>query len=201
MECRKLEITLVSANSLPDVRSLGQMKVYAKVSIKGESKTSKRSPVDFEGETNPRWNFRTEYTISESAVQQPDVKISIRLYCKRTLGNRFIGDVSIPIKSLFDKGIKADKILSYRVAGTENGVVNILYRFGNEKVLVRKPSSWKNIAFEVGFFVLLGGAVLLLADNNSKNSIEDNKSNVRVDDDNVGDDDDDDDDDVFYDAC
>ncbi|KAL7086247.1 hypothetical protein ACP275_14G327400 [Erythranthe tilingii] len=200
MECRKLEITLVSANSLPDVRSLGQMKVYAKVSIKGESKTSKRSPVDFEGETNPRWNFRTEYTISESAVQQPDVKISIKLYCKRTLGNRFIGNVSIPIKSLFDKGIKADKILSYRVAGTENGVVNILYRFGNEKVLVRKPSGWKNIAFEVGFFVLLGGAVLLLADNNSKNYVEDNESNVRVDhDDNVGDDDDDDD--VFYDAC
>ncbi|KAL0432187.1 UNVERIFIED_CONTAM: Ubiquitin-fold modifier 1 [Sesamum latifolium] len=149
--------------SLPDVRLLGQMKVYAKVSIRGESRTTKKTPADMEGETNPRWNFPIEYTISESAVRQPGIRIAIKLYCKRTLGrDRFVGEVNIPIKSLFDMGLKADKILSYQVGGTVEGRLNILYSFG-EKVLVRKPSGWKN-AVGIGFLVLLGGALLLLGD-------------------------------------
>ncbi|KAL2241821.1 UNVERIFIED_CONTAM: hypothetical protein Sindi_0300100 [Sesamum indicum] len=139
------------------------MKVYAKVSIRGESRTSKKTPADMEGKTNPRWNFPVEYTISESTVRQPGIRIAIKLYCKRTLGrDRFVGEVSIPVKSLFDMGLKANKILSYQVGGTAEGRLNILYSFG-EKVLVRKPSGWKN-AVGVGFLVLLGGALLLLGD-------------------------------------
>ncbi|KAI3464470.1 hypothetical protein Pfo_021133 [Paulownia fortunei] len=161
MECRKLEITLVSADNLPDVRSLGLMKVFAKVSLKGESKTSKKSPVDAQGETNPRWNFPVEYTISESTVQQPGVNLAIKLFCKRTLGDRFIGEVNIPVKSLFDMGIKAEKIMSYAVAGTPNGRLNILYSFG-EKIWVPKPSGWRK-ALGVGFLVLVEGAQILLS--------------------------------------
>ncbi|KAL0391715.1 UNVERIFIED_CONTAM: hypothetical protein Sradi_2394300 [Sesamum radiatum] len=139
------------------------MKVYAKVSIQGESRTTKKTPADMEGETNPRWNFPIEYTISESTVCQPGIGIAIKLYCKRTLGrDGFVGEVNIPVKSLFDMGLTADKILSYQVGGTAKGRLNILYSFG-EKVLVRKPCGWKN-AVGVGFLVLLGGALLLLGD-------------------------------------
>lgn len=184
---RKLEITLVSANSLPDIRKLGRMKVFAKVSIKGESRTRKRTPTDVQGKTNPRWNF----PLSESAVQQPGVKLSIRLYCERLRGDKFFGQVDIPIKSLFDKGVKAHKILTYQLAAT----ANILYSFGRETVLVRKPSGsgWKNM-LEVGLFVLMGGAILLLGGGGGGGDEDDEPS------DGVQDEDEDEDDDVFHDA-
>ncbi|KAG8389708.1 hypothetical protein BUALT_Bualt01G0006800 [Buddleja alternifolia] len=194
MDCRKLEITLVSANNLPNVRSFGQMKVFAKVSIEGESKTSKKTPADMVGETNPRWNFPIEYRISDSAVQKSGISLSIKLFCRSTFADKYVGEVNIPIKSLFDKGIKADKILSYRVDGTSNGRLNILYSFG-EKFLVRNDSNldWKS-ALEVGFLVLLGGVILLLEDDDDDDAPAlPSSSNVHIVDG-------DDEDDIFYDA-
>ncbi|XP_057793065.1 protein SRC2 homolog [Salvia miltiorrhiza] len=161
MECRKLEITLVSAQHLPDVRTSGRMKVYAKVSLKGESKTTKKSHVDYEGGTNPRWNFVAHYTVSESTVRRPGLSVTVKLVCRRTLGDRFVGKVKIPVKSLFDMGQKSRKILSYDVAG--GGRLNLLYSF-SDRMFVRQPSSGWKTAFEtVGFLVLVGGAMLLLA--------------------------------------
>ncbi|KAG8389713.1 hypothetical protein BUALT_Bualt01G0007300 [Buddleja alternifolia] len=196
MECRKFEITLVSANSLPDVRSFRQMKVFAKVSIEGELKTSKKTPVDMVGKTNPRWNFPIEYTINDSAVQKSGMNLSIKLFCRRTFADRYVGEVNIPIKSLFDKGVKADKILSYGVDGTSYGRLNILYSFG-EKFLVSNDSDldWKS-ALEVGFLVLLGGVVLLLEDDDDDDAPAlQSSSNVHI-----VELDGDDEDDFFYDA-
>ncbi|CAI9764042.1 unnamed protein product [Fraxinus pennsylvanica] len=95
MECRKFEITIISADDLPDVRNFLQMKVFAKVSIQGQSKTTKKTPADMEGEKNPVWNFSTEYTIGEAAVQQegtPKGRLSIsyrfgeRIFVKKPSG-------------------------------------------------------------------------------------------------------------------
>lgn len=161
MECRKLEITVVSAENLPDVRALGLMKVYVKVSLKGESKTTKKSPVDKGGETNPLWNFAVDYTVSESTVRRPGVNVVVKLLCKRTLGDRFVGEVKIPVKSLFDMGLKSQRTLSYAVAGTPEGKLNLLYSF-SERIFLRQPSGWKTALKSVGFLVLAGGAMLLL---------------------------------------
>ncbi|KAH6832832.1 hypothetical protein C2S53_006079 [Perilla frutescens var. hirtella] len=185
MECRKLEITLVSAENLPDVRNLGLMKVYAKVSLKGESRTTVKSSVDYEGETNPRWNFVVDYTISESTVRRPGVNLVVKLMCKRTLGrDRFVGEVKIPVKSLFDLGLKSQKIPSYTVAGTPEGRLNLLYSF-SERMLVRKPSGWKTALEAVGFLVLVGGAMLLLGgdsdhDNDGEDDDEEHGEDVHV---------------------
>ncbi|KAL2503531.1 soybean protein regulated by cold-2 [Abeliophyllum distichum] len=189
MECRKFEITLISADHLPDVRNFLIMKVYAKVSIKGESKTTKKTPVDIEGETNPKWNFSMEYTIGEAAVQQEGINVSIKLYCKRTFGDRFIGEVDLPLKKLFEKGM-SDENISYTVSGTPRGRLNISYRFG-ERIFVKKPSGWRK-AIEFGFLILVGGAFLLL-----KGQEEDTEIPVFTDPKDVFIDDND----VFYDAC
>lgn len=161
MECRQLDITVVSAENLPDVRALGLMKVYVKVSLKGESKTTKKSPVDKGGETNPRWNFAVDYTVSESTFRRPGVNVVVKLLCKRTLGDRFVGEVKIPVKSLFDMGLKSQRTLSYAVAGTPEGRLNLLYSF-SERIFLRQPSRWKTALKSVGFLVLVGGAMLLL---------------------------------------
>lgn len=192
MECRKLEITLVSAQNLPNVRNHGRMKVYAKVSLKGESKTAKKTPVDYEAGSNPRWNFVADYTVSESTVERPGVNVVVKLMCKRTLGDRFIGKVKIPVKNLFDMGEKSRKILSYEVAGTPEGRLNFLYSF-SDRMLVRQTSSgWKTALGTVGFLVLVGGAMLLL--NNADSDRDDESKDARVDED-------EDEDEVFYDAC
>ncbi|XP_057793066.1 protein SRC2-like [Salvia miltiorrhiza] len=156
MECRKLEITLVSAQNLPNLRNLGLMKVYAKVSLEGEANTSL---VDNEGGTNPRWNFVVNYMVSESTVRRHGVNVVVQLWCKRTLGDRFIGDVMIPVKELFDMGLRSESVVSYDVAGTPEGTLDLMYSF-SERMVVRKPPSWWTTA--LGCLVLVGGVMLLL---------------------------------------
>lgn len=162
MECRKLELTVVSAQNLPDVRALGSMKVYAKVSLKESATlTSKRSAVDYQGETNPTWNFVVDFTISESSVLRPEVNVVVKLTCDRTLGDRFVGEVRIPVKNLFDMGMESKNVLSYSVAGTPYGRLNLSYRFSEttERMAMGRPSGWKTA---VGLMVVVGGAMLLL---------------------------------------
>ncbi|XP_042033585.1 protein SRC2-like [Salvia splendens] len=159
MECRKLEIILVSANNLPDVRSFGRMKVYAEVSIIGED-TSTRTTVDTDGETNPRWNFPLEYTFEEAFLQNPGLVVGVKLYCERTLGNRYIGEVNISVKGLFDYGPRVENVLTYTVDGTEGGKLNILYSFGN-KFLAPKPSLGKKV-LDAGLKVMVQGTLSYL---------------------------------------
>ncbi|KAG6432643.1 hypothetical protein SASPL_104224 [Salvia splendens] len=194
MECRKLEITLVSAQNLPNVRNTGRMKVYAKLSLKGDSKTTRKSHVDYESETNPRWNFVSDYTVSEETVRQPGVSLVVRLMCKRTLGDRLVGKVKIPVKSLFDMGRMSRKILSYEVAGTPEGRLNLLYSF-SETMIVRQPSpGWKTAFEAVGFLVLVGGAMLLLSGESDHDDGDDRRPSR-------GSSDEEEEDEVFYDAC
>ncbi|PIN12993.1 hypothetical protein CDL12_14394 [Handroanthus impetiginosus] len=193
MECRKLVITVVSANNLPDVRNLFRMKVYAKVSIEGsESKTTQETPVDLQGETDPRWNVQIEYTVSESVVQKPGVNLSIKLFCERSLGDRFIGEVNIPVKGLFDMGLKAEKIMSYDVSGTPSGRLQILYSFG-EKIWVEKPRGWRKAAGAL-FLELVEEAFVLLS---GESNDGDGGDGVDV---GEGSNDHDDDEEIFFDA-
>ncbi|KAH6832835.1 hypothetical protein C2S53_006082 [Perilla frutescens var. hirtella] len=139
MEGREFRVTLVSAQNLPDIRSHGHMKVYAEVSLNGILETTTKSNVDEQGETNPMWSFVAGYTISEAAMQLPGVNLMVKLLCKRTIGDKLIGEVKIPLKNLFDtthESADQEKILSYDVKGTPNGVLNISYSFGQKMAVV-----------------------------------------------------------------
>ncbi|KAA8538530.1 hypothetical protein F0562_028099 [Nyssa sinensis] len=78
------------------------MKVFARVSIGGDPETGKRTMADKHGETDPAWNHTMTYTIGASALQHHGVRLVIKLYCKRKLGDRYIGEVHTSIKELFD---------------------------------------------------------------------------------------------------
>ncbi|XP_042033584.1 protein SRC2-like [Salvia splendens] len=160
MGYRKFQITLVSAENLPNVRSFGQMKVYAEVSINGDPKTSKRTTVNTDGETNPRWNFSLDYTIEEASLKNLGLVVVVKLYCERTLGDRYIGEVKISVKGLFDSGSRSENELSYNVAGAGDGKLNILYSFGS-MFEAPKSSVWKKV-LEVGLAVMIEGVVFLL---------------------------------------
>ncbi|KAK6939833.1 C2 domain [Dillenia turbinata] len=138
-----------------------KMKVYAKISIAGNSKTEKRTPVDYNGGMNPTWNFPLSYWIPDWAIQNDDVsaRVQIDLYCERTLGDRFIGGVSIPLKKLFlDEKIKGMSCSTYWVMrdASEMGKVSFSHHFGDVEKLVfpqqsKGPSGsrWEMVAGEV----------------------------------------------------
>ena len=165
VECRNFRITLVSADNLPDIRNFGQMKVYAVVSLSGISETAMKTEADMEGETNPRWNTYIDYTVTESFLREGGLQVVVKLYCERTLGDKLVGEVRIDVKSLFDRGIRVDKAISYKVAGTGDGRLNILYSFGDvfsysfgsDVVLAPKSSGGKKV-----MAVMLRGAWFLL---------------------------------------
>ncbi|KAL1820492.1 hypothetical protein ACET3Z_015361 [Daucus carota] len=142
MECRKFEINLISAIDLENVRRICKMKVYARVSIGNQADSEKRTPVDRHSRTNPAWNFTMNYTISESVVEHHSSMLVIKLYCKRKLGDRYIGEVHLSMKELYEYAypLGGSAIVNYPVQkGCVNsqGLLKFSYRFG-EKVSIDK---------------------------------------------------------------
>ncbi|XP_055819087.1 uncharacterized protein LOC129887880 [Solanum dulcamara] len=65
MEARCLYFTVHSASNLVDVRKLGEMKVYAKVSIAGKSQCTE---VNLVNKTNPEWNTTFSFIVPEKNI-------------------------------------------------------------------------------------------------------------------------------------
>ncbi|XP_009627791.1 protein SRC2-like [Nicotiana tabacum] len=150
MDCRRFEITLISASDLEDVRKLFKMKVHARVSIGSNPNTEKRTPTDKHGEINPAWNFSMKYTISESMIQYPNDMLVIKLYCKRKLGDRYIGEVHTSMKELYEYAYPngGSAVMNYPVqkgSAQSQGVLRFSYRFG-EKVTVDKLVMAESVA-------------------------------------------------------
>ncbi|XAR55598.1 hypothetical protein NMG60_11035714 [Bertholletia excelsa] len=150
MECRCFMIYNMSACGLENVREMFQVKVYAVISIAGNQRTERRTPVDKENETNPNWgNWATNYTIGETAVQQEGVMLDIKLYCKRTLGDRYIGEVRTSIKYLYQQANASDGsvMLTCNVkkgGAVSQGQLKFSCRFA-EKVIIEQEAKWKKI--------------------------------------------------------
>ncbi|WKA07327.1 hypothetical protein VitviT2T_025168 [Vitis vinifera] len=162
MECRKFQIAILSAQGLENVREIFRMKVYAQLSIPGNPQIKRETPVDTEGETNPAWNSTIRFTIGNQAVEHQGVVFVIKLYCSRALGDRYIGEVSLSFKDLFDGAAptsqgRSSGIVSYPVkkgGADSQGVLNFSYSFG-DIVMVKKPSlfSTRNLAV-AGIFIV-----------------------------------------------
>ncbi|PIN13326.1 hypothetical protein CDL12_14058 [Handroanthus impetiginosus] len=141
MECRKFDITVISANNLEDVRKICKMKVYARVLMGGRSEMEKRTPVD----------KHSELHISESMVQNYNTMLVVKLYCKRTLGDRYIGEIHTPMKELFDCARAGGGLSTGLTFPVQKGYVNsqgalrLSYRFG-EKAMIDKKLLAESVA-------------------------------------------------------
>ncbi|KAG6431196.1 hypothetical protein SASPL_109273 [Salvia splendens] len=140
MEHRTLEITLQSGRDLNKVNLISKMDVYVVVSISGGDKTSKqktRSPVDHDGDANPTWNFTMNFTVDEAALQSNRLTLDFKLVCERALGDKDVGEVSVPIKELLDSPAAADgkKFLNYQVrkpSGKPKGQLTFSCKFSDK---------------------------------------------------------------------
>ncbi|KAL2538709.1 protein SRC2-like [Forsythia ovata] len=158
--CRKFFLTLISAENLPNVRKFFESKVYAKVSFGGDKKTERRTPVDKHNELNPAWNYTMKYTIAEPGVIHYGIQLVIKLYCKRKLGDRYIGEIHTPIKELFDRAYSQGgsamldlPIMQGSASAETGGMLKFSYRFSQPQ-WKEKPRFLKKL--------LLHGATFLL---------------------------------------
>ncbi|OMO68780.1 C2 calcium-dependent membrane targeting [Corchorus capsularis] len=118
MECRTLEITVISAKDLKDVNLFTKMDVYAVVSINGDHRTAQRTPIDKDCGSNPKWNYIMKFTIEEALAQQNRLNLNFRLKSDRQLGDKEIGDVAVPIKELLDQNNGNGKVEQNGAAAT-----------------------------------------------------------------------------------
>lgn len=140
MECRPLELTLVSATDLKDVNFLSTMDVYAVVKISGDHhfKSKQKTNVDKDCGPNPKWNFPIKFTIVDDAAKQNKLALKFKIFSERTLGDREIGVVKVPIKELLDifsDNEKHEKHVSYSVktpSGKIKGTLDFSFKFGEK---------------------------------------------------------------------
>ncbi|PSS17437.1 hypothetical protein CEY00_Acc12223 [Actinidia chinensis var. chinensis] len=164
MDCRRFEINLISASDLECVRKRFKMKVYAVVTVGDKQETEKQTPVDKENETNPAWNFTFRYTVGERALNQDGVMIVIKLYCSRTLGDRYIGEVRISIRELYSQAMENGGSITLKKnvqrggSDATQGQLQFACSFG-EKVIIEPPPPGSPNVWKKGAKVLL--AVIL----------------------------------------
>lgn len=130
-----LEITLISANGLEDVLLIGKMEVHARVTAGNDPKTEKRTPTDTHGKTNPAWNYTVRFAVSDSSLENHGARIVIKLYCTRMLGDRYVGEVHMSVRELFNYGKPSggNAILTYPVqrgSVKSEGELKFSYKFG-----------------------------------------------------------------------
>ncbi|KAM3327793.1 hypothetical protein P3S68_033842 [Capsicum galapagoense] len=76
MEARILYFTVHSASNLRDVRKIGEMKVYAKVTV---AEKSEDTEVDRVNKTNPVWNKTFSFNVPELSIIQGQVEVGAAL--------------------------------------------------------------------------------------------------------------------------
>ncbi|CAI9291474.1 unnamed protein product [Lactuca saligna] len=99
MDSRPLDITVISASGLDNFLLVFKMKVYVVVSlINGKSVIEKKTHMS--NGRNPRWNHRIKFPVEESAIQTSTLLFVLRQH--RMLGDKDIGEVSIPVRELLE---------------------------------------------------------------------------------------------------
>ncbi|KAJ8572879.1 hypothetical protein K7X08_009390 [Anisodus acutangulus] len=134
MELRPLDIKVISAENIKNVNTFSKMDVYAEVSISTKSPKQKTF-VDKNSGTNPKWNHSMKFILDESSLAKPGLYLIIRLKSERTLGDKEIGEVSVPIHDMFNQSTSegtAERFVEYPViteSGKPKGTVKFSYKF------------------------------------------------------------------------
>ncbi|CAB4262731.1 unnamed protein product [Prunus armeniaca] len=158
MEQRTLELELISAKDLKDVNFVSKMDVYAVVSLQGDDSHGKqktKTKVAKDCGTHPTWNFPMKFTLDELLLNR--LSLEFKLVCDRSLGDKDIGQVVVPVKELFDSvaAAAADpnsmKFVAYQVrkpSGKPKGELHFSYKFGDKvaaPVMAAPPKVYESV--------------------------------------------------------
>ncbi|EYU20982.1 hypothetical protein MIMGU_mgv1a011603mg [Erythranthe guttata] len=138
MEYRPLKINVISADGIKDVKLFSKMDVYAQVSIAGYPQSMKKTFVDKNSGTTPKWNHRMEFIVDEPYLTKPGLSLLFQLKAESTFGSdKEIGSATIPIHDLFnpDSTTQEDRQVEYQLhtpSGKSKGSLKFSYQFGEK---------------------------------------------------------------------
>ncbi|KAF7150974.1 hypothetical protein RHSIM_Rhsim02G0010700 [Rhododendron simsii] len=146
MAYRRLQIDVISATDLKKVNLIDKTHAYAIVSISGHPKVSQqqRTAVDRSGNASPTWNFPLTFAVEESATRSNRLVVTFRIRCKRTLGDKDIGAVHVPLSELNGPTEDGELLQSvtYQVrsqSGKPKGELNFSYKWGPKMASSQDP--------------------------------------------------------------
>eukprot|EP00250_Pteridium_aquilinum_P004827 c15025_g1_i1 orf=76-552(-) len=98
MELSKLELTIISAEDLKDVRHLARMQTYVVAWI--DSNVKYTTEVDKVGGINPVWKDKFLFFIAEHDLAQGSASLTLEIYTESLTGTKFVGKVLVPLSEL-----------------------------------------------------------------------------------------------------
>ncbi|KAH7425384.1 hypothetical protein KP509_11G051600 [Ceratopteris richardii] len=136
MQCRKVDVTVVSAENVKEASSFVQIRTYAVVWF--EQRNRMKTRVDEHGNTNPSWNECLSFSVPESILDDPASSLNIEIYRTRSvLGHKVINMASIPVSELLKKP-DGKQTLMYeliRRSGKTKGAVRFSVRVGEKTTI------------------------------------------------------------------
>lgn len=143
MEYRPLDITVISAENLKDVNLISKMDVYVEVSMGGNPVGKRKTHVDKDGGKNPEWNQRLKFDVGVDVLAaNPALPLLFKIRSDRPLGDKDIGDVSVPIKELLLAADGGERVVEYQVrtpSGKPKGTLKFSYKFGDKLTAPAEP--------------------------------------------------------------
>ncbi|KAK8713268.1 hypothetical protein V6N13_148489 [Hibiscus sabdariffa] len=133
-----IHLRLISCKSLKAFNFFQKLSVYALVSIANDDdkhldrKLSQRTPTDREGDGNPEWNHTIRFQLCHDLVRDCDkCFLHFDLYHEGAMfGDKFIGDVVVPLVDLIRDSNGAVRFVTYQVRtrdGKSNGEMNFSF--------------------------------------------------------------------------
>uniref|UniRef100_M4ES78 C2 domain-containing protein n=1 Tax=Brassica campestris TaxID=3711 RepID=M4ES78_BRACM len=139
MECRPLDLTIISAEDLKDIQLIGKQDLYAVVSINGDARTKQKTKVDKDCGTKPKWKHQMKLTVDDAAARENRLTLVIEIVADRPIaGDKPVGEVSVPVKELLDQdkdGGEEEKTVTYAVRlpnGKAKGSLKFSFKFGEK---------------------------------------------------------------------
>ncbi|KAH9326701.1 hypothetical protein KI387_006879 [Taxus chinensis] len=146
---REIELRIISADDLEDVKRFSKMKCYAEAYIDPNHKAT--TPVDEDGGTNPVWNHKMLLQADDSLLSDVLAAIKVDIYARGHLRDKLVGNSRILISQIL-KGddsnpnpnpINCVAVQVWRPAGHPQGILNVWIPPAGKFLLRRLSMSMK----------------------------------------------------------
>ncbi|XP_074311587.1 uncharacterized protein LOC141647343 [Silene latifolia] len=145
MEYRPIEVKLIRGKDLKKVNVISTMDVYVIGSVSADPRSMQRTAVNKDGGVNPKWNHVMRFNVDESAARLNRLGLVFQIMSDRTLGDKEVGRVYVPLKELYEAvGViddqafevsKEEKYVVYQVQtskGRFKGQLEFSFKFGEK---------------------------------------------------------------------
>ncbi|KAL1220545.1 SRC2-like protein [Cardamine amara subsp. amara] len=100
-----LELKLVSASNVSHIDATDKIDIYAVVSVNAnniQKKQAAKTPIDFDGGSNPTWNHTVKFSVNEREANGGSLTIKVKLYSYWLEGedDLYLGEVNVSVDEL-----------------------------------------------------------------------------------------------------